>query len=208
MAHIKGEHLEKRLGTQIEYISSTQLRLGFFIGASMNLSLVVDEMICPAMESLPEKMDSDAATLLLLVIGLQESNFAHRWQIIDVRRPNVKGPARGYWMFERGGGVRGVLTHPASRDHAYRICRARGVEPVATAVHPALETDDVLAAVFARLLLWTDPFRLPAAGDVDGAWHLYLRTWRPGAWDRGTQAQRAALRGKWAGYYEQARAAA
>lgn len=76
--------------------------------------------------------------------------------------------------------------------------------PVATAVHPALEVDDVLAAGFARLLLWTDPHRLPAVGDVEGAWQLYLRTWRPGAYTRGAPTKRAELRQKWAGYYTQA----
>lgn len=156
---------------------------------------------------LPDKMDSLPAVVLMLAIAGQEADFRHRWQVVDARRPEVRGPARGLWQFERGGGVRGVLTHPASREHAYRVCRARGVEPVSAAVHPALETDDVLAAVFARLLLWTDPFRLPSVGDVEGAWQLYLRCWRPGAYDRGTQAQRAALRRKWGAYYEQARAA-
>jgi hypothetical protein len=48
------------------------------------------------------------------------------------------------------------------------------------AVYAALEHDDVLAAAFARLLLWTDPEPLPAVGEVQRAWALYLRTWRPG----------------------------
>jgi hypothetical protein len=47
-------------------------------------------------------------------------------------------------------------------------------------VYNSLAHDDVLAAAFARLLLWTDPQRLPSLGDADGAWALYLRTWRPG----------------------------
>ncbi|MNL86831.1 hypothetical protein D3C87_2157110 [compost metagenome] len=38
----------------------------------------------------------------------------------------------------------------------------------------------MLAAGVARLLLWTDPKTLPSIGDVDAAWALYLRTWRPG----------------------------
>ena len=48
------------------------------------------------------------------------------------------------------------------------------------AIYAALEYDDVLAAGVARLLLWTDPKALPPVGDVDAAWALYLRTWRPG----------------------------
>lgn len=138
----------------------------------MTLKEIIADAVDPALAQLPTKMDTAAARVLLLAIGLQESRFVHRRQI--------GGPARGFWQFEQGGGVRGVLTHPASREEAYRICEARGVDPLASAVYPALETDDVLAAAFARLLMWTDAWRLPAVGDVQGGWELYTRTWRPG----------------------------
>ncbi|AZR95088.1 hypothetical protein BBB39_15995 [Bordetella trematum] len=139
----------------------------------MTLDQIIKWAINPALALLPPGMDTPAARVMLLSIGLQESRFLHRRQLGN-------GPARGLWQFERGGGVRGVLTHPASREHAYRICGLRGVEPVAAVVHPALEFDDVLAAAFARLLMWTDAWRLPAVGDVKGGWELYIRTWRPG----------------------------
>jgi hypothetical protein len=117
-------------------------------------------------------MNSHAAIVEMLVIGLQESRFQHRHQI--------GGPAHGYWQFEKGGGVRGVLRHHSSCEHAQAVCRARNVIATEGAVYAALEHDDVLAAAFARLLLWTDPKALPALGDEQGAWDLYLRTWRPG----------------------------
>lgn len=138
----------------------------------MDLNNISKTAISPALALLPASMDSAAARVMLLAIGLQESRFVHRRQI--------GGPARGFWQFERGGGVRGVLTHPASRDRAKHICGLRQVDAVAAAVYDALDTDDVLAAVFARLLLWTDAARLPAVGDVQGGWDLYARTWRPG----------------------------
>lgn len=144
----------------------------------MTLKEIIGGAVGPALALLPAKMDTPAARVMLLAIGLQESRFLHRRQI--------GGPARGFWQFERGGGVRGVLTHPASRDHAYHVCAARGVDPVAAAVYPALEADDVLAAAFARLLLWTDAWRLPAVGDAQGGWELYIRTWRPGKPHPGT----------------------
>jgi hypothetical protein len=89
---------------------------------------------------------------------------------------------------ERGGGVLGVLTHPASKFIAADICEKRDVAPNSQAVWDAIEHDDVLAAVFARLLLWADSLRLPAVDDAAGAWALYLRVWRPGrpnraSWD-------------------------
>lgn len=123
-------------------------------------------------EVLPGKFDSTAATVMLLAMGLQESRFQHRQQI--------GGPARGFWQFERGGGVVGVLTHPASSKYAVAACAIRGVKPSSTEVYRAIRDDDLLACAFARLLLWTDPKALPVPGDADAAWNLYLRVWRPG----------------------------
>ena len=138
---------------------------------------------------------------MLLAIGLQESRFEHRRQMSN-------GPARSFWQMERGGGVHGVLTHRASAACAKVICAHQGVEPADQAVWEAIEHDDVLAACLARLLLYTDPARLPALGDEAGAWDLYLRTWRPGAYTRGDAAQRAVLRKKWALNYAAALEAA
>lgn len=109
---------------------------------------------------------------MMLAIGLQESRFQHRQQI--------GGPARGFWQFEKGGGVKGVIMHEATRELAQAVCKSRGVPATADAVYAALDQDDVLAAAFARLLLWTDPKPLPALGETDQAWGLYARTWRPG----------------------------
>lgn len=164
---------------------------------SEKLSDVVEKAIRPALAALPARMRSREAVVMLLAIGLQESLFKYRRQMAD-------GPARGLWQFEKMGGVAGVLQHRTTTTLAAEICRARGVAAAAGDVHAALEHDDVLAAAFARLLLWTDPKALPGLNDVDGAWQLYLRTWRPGAYTRGTPEYRAALRKKWGGYYAQA----
>lgn len=109
---------------------------------------------------------------MLLAIGLQESRFLHRRQI--------GGPAMGFWQFEKGGGVRGVLRHHSTSGYARDICSARGVLAEEGPVYEALAKDDVLAAAFARLLLWSDPVPLPSMSDVLVSWALYLRTWRPG----------------------------
>ncbi|WP_424917654.1 hypothetical protein [Achromobacter spanius] len=138
----------------------------------MDLKTVMDTAIAPALGLLPANRDTRAARVMLLAIGLQESRFLHRRQI--------KGPAVGFWQFERGGGVRGVLAHPSSWADARAVCAIRDVEPTSTGVYNSLAHDDILAAAFARMLLWTDPKRLPSLGDADGAWSLYLRTWRPG----------------------------
>ena len=143
----------------------------------MNVPKHVVQAVHEALRLLPPAMDSKEARLLMYAIGLQESRFTHRAQVID---GGGKGPARGYWQFERGGGVTGVLRHPASRFWANSVCNARNIPAQPLNVWLALETDDVLAAAFARLLLFTDPARLPAVGEQSESWTYYLRNWRPG----------------------------
>lgn len=120
---------------------------------------------------LPTKMDSRQARIVHAAIGFQESEF-------KARRQFGNGPARGFWQFESGGGVKGVMTHAASKKYAQAICQARGVPFVQKDVWAALEHDDVLAAVFARLLMWADAAPLPQ--NERDAWLMYERTWRPG----------------------------
>ncbi|WP_238686457.1 hypothetical protein [Xanthomonas dyei] len=139
----------------------------------------------PALRLLPSRMTSPEALVMILAIMLQESELAHRWQVIDVRRPDRKGPARGLAQFEQGtkasrGGVWGVYLHDASRYWLAQACEALGIPFQPQAIWSALEHSDILAAALARLLLFTDPMRLPALGEQQAAWALYKRTWRPG----------------------------
>ncbi|WP_454669550.1 hypothetical protein [Achromobacter kerstersii] len=146
----------------------------------MDLKTVFETAVKPALAFLPAKMDTAAARVLLLVIGLQESRFIHRRQIVG-NPPRPTGPAKSFWQAEQGGGmVHGVRLHPATSAAAAHLYQARGVPARDAAIWDAIEHDDVLAAGLARLLLWSDPGRLPAVGDADAAWALYLRTWRPG----------------------------
>ncbi|WP_437884637.1 hypothetical protein [Pseudomonas sp. LRF_L74] len=159
--------------------------------------------LAEALLLLPAKMTSAPAEVLVLAIGLQESRFEHRRQLTG-SPPKPVGPAKSFWQAEQGGGmVTGLLRYRDAniRDLAVGLCAVRGVVPSAAAVWNAIEHDDVLAAGLARLLLYTDPSKLPALGDVDGAWQLYLRTWRPGAHERGTAEKRAELRAKWGRNY-------
>ncbi len=140
-------------------------------------------VIVPALGLLTPPMDTPPARAMLLAIALQESGLQHRRQIGSYRdgKP-VFGPARGWWQFEKDGGTAAVLEHPASRRQAADVLAAQGmVDPPLRAVHLALETDDLLAACFARLLLWTDPRGLPRSpADHAQGWLIYLGTWRPG----------------------------
>ena len=162
---------------------------------------VIRVSIDPGLALLPSAMDTPAARVLMLAICGQEADFTHRWQVYDLKRPEARGAARGLWQFERDGAVRGVLTHERSRSYAIEVCAERGVKPTVDAVYQTLHADDVLAGAFARLLLWTDLRALPAVGEVEAAWQMYLRNWRPGAYTNGNTRQRADLRAKWDGYY-------
>lgn len=157
----------------------------------MTLSEIRERAIAPALAILPARMRSDEAEVMLLAIGLQESLFVHRRQLGG-------GPARSFWQGERGGGmVQGVRTHEATDQYATLLYCARGVEPNNEAIWKAIEHDDVLAAGLARLLLWSDPKALPETHEVDEAFDLYIRTWRPGAYTRGTEEEKAELEAKW-----------
>ncbi|MFL9881297.1 hypothetical protein PQR63_23065 [Herbaspirillum rhizosphaerae] len=143
----------------------------------MNLSEIMKSGIEPAMALLPKKMDTPEAKVMLLSIGMQESRFQYRRQ--------VGGPARSFWQFEEGtqksrGGVWGVYLHPASSGLLMNLCTARSVVFIPDDIYKAIETDDVLAAGIARLMLYTDPKPLPAVDDTSGGWATYLRIWRPG----------------------------
>jgi len=153
--------------------------------------------VAEALQLLPAKMSSAQALVQLYAIGLQESRFEHRYQL--PRKPGgPKGPARGFWQFERGGAVTGVLEHAATRQLAEHVCTLRGVEATPNAVWLAIEHDDVLAACFARLNMWWSPHALPPIGDAQAAWEEYIFTWRPGDPHRRT----------WDAFYAEAVAAA
>lgn len=125
----------------------------------------------PALHLLPERMNTGESKALVLAICLQESRLQHRRQI--------RGPARGYPQFETAG-IRGVVTHRASSPHAGHVCSALDIAPTVAGVYRAIEFNDVLAAAFSRLLLWTLPQPLPERDDAAGAWSQYIEAWRPG----------------------------
>lgn len=137
----------------------------------MNSDFIIAHAINPALAMLPG-MDSPTARVIMLAIAFQESGLQHRRQ--------RRGPARGYWQFEHGGGVRGVLNHSSSRPHIRSVLEQLDYKATSNPAtcYAAIEHNDILAAAFARLLMWTDPQPLPT--DESGSWDLYMRTWRPG----------------------------
>lgn len=139
------------------------------------LDFIRAAVVPAAMKLLPAKLDSFESRVMLVAIGLQESRFEHRRQLVGPERKPI-GPARGYWQFESGGGVQGVLTHPATKPLITPVLETLRYAP--GDCYYAIEHNDTLACVFARLLLWSHPRPIP---EREGeAWGYYLDTWRPG----------------------------
>jgi len=137
----------------------------------MDLKTALKTVVEPGLKLLPKKMNTVEAEVMLLAIGMQESRFEHRKQI--------NGPAMGFYQFEKNGGVKGVLTHKASKDFVVPMLKADGYE--IDKAYEQIEHDDALATVLARLLLYTDPQPLPQLTcDPSESWNYYLRNWNPG----------------------------
>ncbi len=113
---------------------------------------------------------TDAARVLVMTVAGQESTWKNRRQI--------GGPARGFWQFEKGGGVAGLFQ--ATPQQLRKVCDALDIPFNQTDVFEAMAWNDLLAGSMARLLLFSDPAALPAVGDKDGGLQFYLRNWRPG----------------------------
>lgn len=143
------------------------------------IDLVAFYVIPTALAILPSSMDSIEARAHMLAIGLQEGDQ------LKARR-QYNGPAKGFWQFEQTGGVRGVLTHPKTRSHALTVLELLRYdatlppEALERTVYLAIEHNDLLAAVFARLNLWWLPGPLARRDEPGKAWEQYLAAWRPG----------------------------
>lgn len=138
------------------------------------LALLHGYILPAAYAVLPAPMQSPAASALLLAIALQESAAIHRRQ--------AGGPARGFWQFEVAG-IRGVQTHALTRDDLKAALIMLRYPPSLPAedLHALVEHQDVVAAICARLLLWTLPSALPTRDDPPMlAWGQYMEAWRPG----------------------------
>ena len=149
----------------------------------MNPQLLLHTAIEPALALLDPKLNTAPARAILLAIGLQESGLKARVQVLDAgmawwdSRP---GPAHGWLQFERGGGVKAVLDNPKTRQIVDPVLAQLCYPPDAGVIHDALTHNDILAAVFARALLYSAPWPLPAQNAAEEGWRQYLWCWRPG----------------------------
>lgn len=133
----------------------------------MSPRLFLQRVVEPGLALLPGYMVSAQARVALMAIAGQESNWAARAQ--------TNGPARGYWQFEPAGADAVLKTQAL-----LALAVLATLDIPASQVMPAIQYNDAVACVFARLLLWGDPAALPAIGDASGCWGYYTRNWRPG----------------------------
>lgn len=134
--------------------------------------------IVPALAELarcgiPDTLD---ARRFLLAIALQESGLVHRRQV--TAGGTESGPAVSFWQFEQGGGCKGVLTHYRVAPTMRTLCADFNVQPTPAGLWEAMRYQDIVAAIAARLLLYTLPSKL--ATTAEAGWAQYLAAWRPG----------------------------
>ena len=136
-----------------------------------------------ALALFPTRFSSPEASAMLLAIGLQESQFMHRRQLIGANRnwwDSLRGPATGFFQLEIIG-IRGVLEHHTTGPMARSVLQLFGypTDDLKT-IREAIVHNDILSAAFARLALWRHPVRLPGEQDHFRGWEQYLEIWRPG----------------------------
>lgn len=120
--------------------------------------------------------DTADARRFILAIAMQESGLAHRRQL--AAGGNEAGPAASFWQFEQGGGCKGVLTHYLVAQTMRNLCAEFNVDPTPQGLWEAMRYHDVVAAIAARLLIYTLPSKLPTTA-ADGL-AQYTAAWRPG----------------------------
>ena len=146
----------------------------------MKPSLFLSSVIRPGLDILADAtalpVRSPEAEVLLLAIATQESALRARWQggVVETTL------ARGYFQFEKKGGLAGVLGHRRTAEPLRSACAALTLPADLDSLWAALPYCDSLQVVLARLLLWSDSAPLPRIGDKDSAWETYIRNWRPG----------------------------
>lgn len=135
---------------------------------------------------LPPALESRAATVLVLAIAIQRTGLSDR-------RQRGGGPARSFWLFDRGetlrigatGGLAAVLAHPSSGPMLLKVLAAlqypvAPIQEVLRVLMLATEHNDVLAAACALAALQTLTVPLAVAGDAAGAYRNYAEVWQPG----------------------------
>jgi len=148
----------------------------------MNTQTYHDLILPAALKFFPANYSSKEARAEILTIGLQESDFVHRQQLIGSKAHwwlSINGPATGFQQFELVG-VTEVLRNPATRQRALYVCDLFGYPPEPSVIHKALVHNDLLGAVWSRLALWRVREPLAKENNPEEGWRQYIQIWAPG----------------------------
>ena len=129
-----------------------------------------------------DKFMSPAGVAMMIAIGLQESDFLHRQQLIGNHRSwwqSINGPAVSFWQDELPT-ISLVLNHGRIGPMFREVLSMLGYPAEPKVIFEALKHNDLLAVAFNRLLLFTYPGPLPAEHDIEEGWKQYVWCWRPG----------------------------
>lgn len=147
----------------------------------MDIDVFASEILLPGLRVVERVCGiavTEPAAMFVAAICKQESGLEFRYQRL---LGDTAGPARGWAQFESGG-VKAVLTHPKTAEHAMGLCDYCHVNFRIDHVWRAIEGHDTLAIGMARLLVFADLAPVPT--DEEVAWEYYKRVWRPGKPDR------------------------
>lgn len=145
---------------------------------------IQSDVLDPVLAWMGGNFDSPEALVALTTFSLQEDPKGFRKQM-------PSGPARSWWQIEPQTAAV-VWRHPAIVPYLRRLGMPE--TPSRDVIVEILRWSEWTAVVIARGILWMDPKPLPKVEDADSLFHLYVdRTWRPGAWHKGTPEQRAEL---------------
>lgn len=120
----------------------------------------------------PKPPASREARLLLLAIPGIESGYE------NIRQED-NGPAVGYFQDESET-CSEVIANPAANLKMHLVCADLKIPPNGMAIYGSLLGSPDLQVAMSRMVLWCDPYPLPAYGDEGAAWHRYVSVWRPG----------------------------
>ena len=149
----------------------------------MTPEILLHSIIEPAMGLLDRRLETAAASAMMVAIALQESALTARVQVLDAGKPwwqSRPGPAHGLWQFECGGGLTAVMGNAATKAIVDPVITQLNYPFDRTIIHDAIIHNDLLAAVFARALLYSAPWPLPGPDSPTEGWRQYLWAWRPG----------------------------
>jgi hypothetical protein len=148
---------------------------------------IFNDLIVPRLKEMEDSYGIRAtkrASAMMAAIGLQESRFLHRDQVVPGKPRGQIGPATGFWQFEKNGGVKLTMDFSSTREKARACCEEFGVEFDKDAIWKSFiePSCDGLALSFARLYLYTDAEVLPGIEPKNhsSSWRIYRRVWNPG----------------------------